>query len=286
MNDAAEASYASPNNALRISKLLIFCWNKSETKGEIPLHEKRWRDYEMTVNGLPQRIRYNEATVEGLFLPLLHRLAALQAEKGGRLLVFLAAPPATGKSTLLLFLEQLARQHEELTRVQPLGMDGVHHPNHYLETHTILRDGVEIPLKSIKGAPETFDVSALAAKLRAAKNGRTLFPVYDRRIHDVVPDALIADAPILLIEGNWLLLDEKPWRDLRALADYTLRIDAPPAFLRDRLIARKVQGGLSEAEASAFYETSDAPNVLRFAAHAGAADEVWQMEADGDFVRG
>jgi len=43
------------------------------------MHEKRWRDYEMTVNGLPQRIRYNEATVEGLFLPLLHRLAALEA---------------------------------------------------------------------------------------------------------------------------------------------------------------------------------------------------------------
>ena len=250
------------------------------------MHEKRWRDYEMTVNGLPQRIRYNEATVEGLFLPLLHRLAALEAEKGGRLLVFLAAPPATGKSTLLQFLERLTQEQDDLTRIQTFGMDGFHHTNAYLAAHRVLRDGAEIPLKSIKGAPETFDVSALAAKLRAAKNGRTLFPVYDRRIHDVVPDALIADAPILLIEGNWLLLDEKPWRDLRALADYTLRIDAPPAFLHDRLIARKVQGGGSEAEATAFYETSDAPNVLRFAAHAGAADEVWQMEADGDFVRG
>ena len=164
-------------------------------------------------------------------------------------------------------------------------MDGVHHPNRYLETHTILRDGVEIPLKSIKGAPETFDVSALAAKLRAAKNGRTLFPVYDRRIHDVVPDALIADASILLFEGNWLLLDEELWRDLRALADYTLRIDAPPAFLRDRLIARKVQGGGSEAEATAFYDASDRKNVERFIAHAGRAGEVWQMEPDGDFVR-
>ena len=249
------------------------------------MHEKRWRDYEMTVNGLPQRIRYNADTVEGLFLPLLHRLTEMQRAAARRISAFLAAPPATGKSTLLLFLEQLARQHEELTRVQPLGMDGVHHPNRYLETHTILRDGVEIPLKSIKGAPETFDVSALAAKLRAAKNGRTLFPVYDRRIHDVVPDALTVDAPILLIEGNWLLLDEEPWRALRALADDTVRIDADSALLRDRLIARKVQGGLSEAEATAFCEASDARNVERFAAHAGAADEVWRMEADGDFVR-
>ena len=250
------------------------------------MHEKRWRSYAMTVNGLPQEIRYNEATVEGLFLPLLHRLAALQAEKGGRILAFLAAPPATGKSTLLQFLEELARTHDELPQVQPLGMDGFHHTNAYLAAHRVLRDGVEIPLKNIKGAPETFDVALLAEKLKAAKAGVTTFPVYDRRIHDPRPDALIVDASILLIEGNWLLLDEELWRDLRAFADYSVRIDAAPELLRERLIGRKMQGGLSEAEARAFYEASDAANVLRFAAHAGAADEVWCMEADGDFVRG
>ena len=239
----------------------------------------------MTVNGLPQHIRYNADTVEHLFLPLLRRLTQMQRRAGRRVIAFLAAPPATGKSTLLQFLEQLVREHADLTQMQALGMDGFHYPNRYLETHTILRDGVEIPLKSIKGAPETFDVAHLAAKLAAAKEGATPFPVYDRRIHDVVPDALIAEAPILFVEGNWLLLDEELWRDLRALADYTLRIDAPPAFLRDRLIARKVQGGGSEAEATAFYDASDRKNVERFIAHAGRADEVWQMAADGDFVR-
>ena len=164
-------------------------------------------------------------------------------------------------------------------------MDGFHHTNAYLAAHRVLRDGVEIPLKSIKGAPETFDVAHLAAKLTAAKEGAAPFPVYDRRIHDVVPDAIIADAPLLLVEGNWLLLDEEAWRDLRALADYRIRIDAPSALLKDRLIARKMQGGLSVEDATAFYETSDRRNVERFAAYAGAADEVWRMETDGDFVR-
>ena len=240
----------------------------------------------MTVNGLPQHIRYNVDTVEGLFLPLLRRLTEMQRAAARRILVFLAAPPATGKSTLLQFLEELARTHDELPQVQTLGMDGFHYPNSYLASHTILRDGAEIPLKNIKGAPETFDVAYLAEKLVAAKAGVTTFPVYDRRIHDPRPDALKVDAAILLIEGNWLLLDEEPWRDLRALADYSVRIDAAPELLRDRLIGRKMQGGLSEAEARAFYEASDAVNVLRFAAHAGAADEVWRMEADGDFVCG
>ena len=250
------------------------------------MHEKRWRSYAMTVNGLPQKIRYNADTVEGLFLPLLRRLTEMQRAAVRHILVFLAAPPATGKSTLLQFLEELARTHDELPQVQTLGMDGFHHPNCYLETHNILRDGLEIPLRSIKGAPETFDVAALAAKLAVAKEGATPFPVYDRRIHDVVPDALTVDAEILLVEGNWLLLDEEPWRDLRALADYRIRIDVPPALLRDRLIARKVQGGLSVEDATAFYETSDRRNVERFAAHAGAADEIWRMEEDGDFVHG
>ena len=250
------------------------------------MNEKRWQNYELTVNGLPQHIRYNADTVEGLFLPLLRRLTELQKHENRRILAFLAAPPATGKSTLLQFLERLTQEQDDLTRIQTFGMDGFHHPNRYLETHTILRDGVEIPLKSIKGAPETFDVARLAAKLRAAKEGATPFPVYDRRIHDVVPDALIADAPILLIEGNWLLLDEEPWHTLRPLADYRIRIDAPSALLKDRLIARKVQGGCSEAEASAFYETSDRRNVERFLAHIGTADEIWRMEEDGDFVRG
>ena len=250
------------------------------------MNEKQWQTYDMTVNGLPQKIRYNADTVEGLFLPLLRRLTEMQRAAARRILVFLAAPPATGKSTLLQFLEELARMHDELPQVQTLGMDGFHYPNSYLASHSILRDGVEIPLKNIKGAPETFDVALLAEKLKAAKAGVTTFPVYDRRIHDPRPDALKVDAAILLIEGNWLLLDEEPWRDLRALADYSVRIDAAPELLRERLIGRKVQGGLSEAEARAFYEASDAANVLRFAAHAGAADEVWCMEADGDFVRG
>ena len=50
------------------------------------MHEKRWRDYEMTVNGLPQRIRYNADTVEGMFLPLLRRLTEMQRAAARRIL--------------------------------------------------------------------------------------------------------------------------------------------------------------------------------------------------------
>ena len=38
----------------------------------------------MTVNGLPQHIRYNADTVEHLFLPLLRRLTQMQRRAGRR----------------------------------------------------------------------------------------------------------------------------------------------------------------------------------------------------------
>ena len=92
------------------------------------MSDKRWQNYDMTVNGLPQKVRYNADTVEGLFLPLLHSLTKRQREADRRILVFLAAPPATGKSTLLLFLEQLSQERADLTETQALGMDGFHYP--------------------------------------------------------------------------------------------------------------------------------------------------------------
>lgn len=250
------------------------------------MENKPWKSYDMVVNGLPQRVRYNEETVQGLFLPLLQKLTALQRREMRRIIAFLAAPPATGKSTLLQFLEQLSREREGIREIQALGMDGFHYPNKYLEEHFLDRAGERISLKSIKGAPETFDAQGLREKIRAAKKGDVSWPVYDRKIHDVLFDALAVTGDILLLEGNWLLLDEPEWRELHCLADYTLCIQVAPELLKDRLIKRKIQGGLTESEAISFYEASDRRNVERLTGNTVPADEVWRMEEDGDFAKG
>ena len=247
--------------------------------------EKKWKSYRITVNGLPQEVRYNEDTVEELFLPFLRHLTALHQKHRQNIIAFLAAPPATGKSTLLQFLEQLSRQRDDITEIQALGMDGFHYPNSYLETHFTERDGKSLPLKAIKGAPETFDAAGLQAKIRALREGETVWPVYDRRIHDVLPNGIQVRGRILLIEGNWLLLKAPGWQELRCLADYTLRIHASPELLKNRLIRRKIQGGLSEEEATRFYETSDSLNVERFRKDSAPSDAVWRIEFDGDFIK-
>ena len=249
------------------------------------MSNKPWKFYDMVINGLPQRVKYNEDTVNQLFLPLLRKLTQIQRQKQRKIMAFLAAPPATGKSTLLQFLEQLSKEQDGMQAIQSLGMDGFHYPNAYLDSHTIERDGETITLRSIKGAPETFDVTGLRAKMQEAKQGKCLWPVYDRKIHNPIANALEVNGDILLVEGNWLLLDEPQWRDLRELADYTLSIKATPELLQERLIQRKIQGGLSRTDAAKFYETSDRLNIERILNHTLTADEQWMMMEDGDFIR-
>ena len=42
----------------------------------------------------------------------------MQKQSGGRIILFLVAPPATGKSTLTLFLEKLSREYQDLIPVK------------------------------------------------------------------------------------------------------------------------------------------------------------------------
>ncbi len=249
-----------------------------------PPPEKRWRTVLLMVNGIRRKVRFEESTITGLFRPFLQRLTRLQQQSGRRLIVFLAAPPAVGKSTLTLFLEKLSLATPGLTPLQALGLDGFHYHNEYLNTHSCERDGQIIPLYQIKGAPETYDVSHFRTKMRQLREVRELrWPVYDRMQHDVVEDVQRIHRPIILIEGNWLLLRDAPWADARQYADYTVFIKAHPNDLKMRLVNRKMQGGKTLSEAEDFYQRSDSQNVLRVLRSSVPANETWTMGHDGDF---
>jgi pantothenate kinase len=87
-----------------------------------------------------------------------------------------------------------------------------------------------------------------------------------------------------LIEGNWLLLDEPGWRDLKALSDYSIFIRSNETMLKERLINRKVRGGLTPEAASAFYEKSDRKNIERVMNRQLEADLVLDMLSTGEKV--
>lgn len=173
----------------------------------------------LMVNGLRVEAHYHDDEIANVHKPLLQRLANVHsANARRRTVVFLSAPPGTGKSTLTTFWEWLSRQDPSLPAIQTLPMDGFHHYNDWLETHH---------LRAYKGAPETFDVEKLAQNLRQISEGEGTWPQYDRQKHDPVEDAIVVSAPIVIVEGNWLLRDDERWRALAAFCDFSLFIRAP-----------------------------------------------------------
>lgn len=244
---------------------------------------------ELTVNGLPVTAEFDDKDVAGAIAPLLRAIARADAARRARAdgpartVALLAAPPGSGKSTLATLLEGFSRELEGCAPLSAVGMDGFHFPNSYLDAHHLGDDPARPALRSVKGAPETFDVCGLATKLNETRRsaGAVPWPAYSRVTHDVVADAIEVTGEVVLVEGNYLLLDEPIWRDLRTSADLTVFLAADEGLLRGRLVGRKVAGGMSREDAEAFYLASDEPNVRRVLAGSLPADMTLRLDADG-----
>lgn len=237
----------------------------------------------VVVNGLEFDAAVDRHVLDSVLVPRLAELAE-QVEPGRRNFVFLVAPPGTGKSTLVALLLARAAHLD----VDAVGIDGFHHSQRYLDTHQVETPGGPAPLARIKGAPETFDMHALAGHLEMARTRDLAWPVYDRTIHDVVPAAQHVRAGLVVVEGNWLLLDEPGWSELTAYSSFNIFIDADAELLRERLVGRKVRGGLSLRAAEEFYERSDRVNVERVLTHTdrSAIDLLLHLQTDGTIQQG
>lgn len=211
--------------------------------------------------GLIIEATYSKKELDEVFHPLLDKFIELRKEKGERVLIYLVAPPGAGKTTLSLLLEKVFEKKQNPFTFQVLPMDGFHHTNEYLSRHFRMVDGHRSPLKDFKGIPDTFDLEGLKQSVQALKLEKEIeWPIYSRALHDVADETLAVEADILLIEGNYLLLNQTGWKDLWAYADYTIKMSAPIDLLKTRIIERKLQGGHSKANAAAHYNRVDLPN--------------------------
>ena len=137
----------------------------------------------------------------------------------------------------------------------------------------------------VKGCPETYDTAKVRKKLGKIKTEDILWPIYDRNLHDVVEDQIKVTKDIILIEGNWLLLKQEPWRSMQQYADYKILILAEEEMLKERLVSRKEKGGSSREEAEAWYQNSDSKNVTRVLRDSLQGDLLLKVEEDNDYIK-
>ena len=230
----------------------------------------------LTINGLTTQACFPHKDIDQLHLPLLQHFSALQRQQNRPLIVFLVAPPGTGKSTLSAFWQKLSCEMPELVPLQTLPMDGFHHRNDWLDAHG---------LRQRKGTPETFDLAKLRDALLVLREPGSRWPEYSRTLHEPVEEAISVTAPVLIVEGNWLLLNEPGWASLSALCDVSIFIEADPDILHRRLVERKIRGGLSPQQAEDFYAMTDGPNVMRVLEHSQLADIRLKMATDNGYQK-
>jgi pantothenate kinase len=184
-----------------------------------------------------------------------------KAQAQGRFLTALAGPPGAGKSTLAAELVAALGQG-----AKAVPMDGFHYDDAVL----IARGA-----RARKGAPDTFDVAGFRHLLtRLRTEDEVAIPLFDRdlEISRAGADIVGPQDRILIVEGNYLLLNEAPWPDLAPLFDLTIWIDVPEAELDRRLLARWAHYGKTPAEARAWIDGNDMPNIRRVVAGSRPAD--------------
>jgi len=187
-------------------------------------------------------------------------------ETSPRRLLGIAGAPGSGKSTLAAALADALGP--ELAIVVP--MDGFHLAQAELE---------RLGRAGRKGAPDTFDAAgfvALLARLREATEPVTYAPQFRREIEEPIAGAIPVPrgVPLVIIEGNYLLVDHGPWADVRELLNECWFVEVDETVRMERLVTRHRAFGRSPEAARAFAHGSDQANAEIIAATRGRADVV------------
>ena len=180
-------------------------------------------------------------------------LPALLDMTGPRTLVAVAGPPGAGKSTVSKALHDALQAAGRSAAVVP--MDGFHLDNRLLAERGLL---------ARKGAPQSFDADGFVALVRrAAQGGDLIYPLFDRDRDISVAGAafLPSQTEFVIFEGNYLLLNDAPWKDLRNLWTLSVFVDTPRGELERRLLHRWLQAGLPQEQAQARRDANDLPNA-------------------------
>ncbi|GHJ14679.1 MULTISPECIES: nucleoside/nucleotide kinase family protein [unclassified Micromonospora] len=203
-------------------------------------------------------------------LPLAELVARARtlAGDGPRQLLGIAGAPGAGKSTLA---ERIVAEVGPAARLVP--MDGFH-----LAGSALNRLG----RAARKGAPDTFDVNGFVATLRRLRRlepTSVWAPEFRRDLEEPVAGAIEVPPEVRLVvtEGNYLLLRDDPWEEVRSLLHQAWFLDLDAELRLRRLTARHQAYGKSAEQARAWALGSDEENARLVAGTAGHADLVVRL---------
>lgn len=185
---------------------------------------------------------------------------------GARTILGITGAPGSGKSTFAAWLQQ---QFSPGTAVV-VPMDGFHLGNAIIEG---------TPLRQRKGAIDTFDAGGYLSLLRrlVRRDEAVVYaPEFRRTLDEPVAASIAvpAEVPLVITEGNYLLAEQEPWKEVRAQLDEVWFVDTPHELRMSRLVARHVSFGMDQAAAEAWASGPDEANARMIQATRPAADRI------------
>lgn len=191
----------------------------------------------------------------------------------GRILIALAGPPGSGKTTIAQEVARRLASSHPSTPAAPktavVSIDGFHLT---LAALRALPNAEEALAR--RGAPWTFDADAAVALVRELRTSGpsssddssrdVVVPTFDHAVKDPVAGGLVveADVQVCILEGNYLLSDEGSWAAIADVVDDRWLVKVDPAVARARIAARHMAAGIEPSMEMALARTdyNDLPN--------------------------
>ncbi|MBL1405765.1 MAG: nucleoside/nucleotide kinase family protein [Rhizobiales bacterium] len=201
----------------------------------------------------------------------LAELIIKSAAGSSRFIVAIAGPPASGKSTIAEKLSTTIAAKDKNSVPNIVPMDGFHLDNKILD---------DLNLRERKGASQTFDADGFIALIEKiySEDENIKIPEFNRTKDKVVDNGkmITGENKIVIVEGNYLFLEEAPWNVLMGFFDLPIFILPKTEILEKRLIDRWLEQGFSLENAKTKAYSNDIPNAKSVLANSAYVDHTYE----------